>query len=108
MANAWYLDRLVSSASQRLEQAGALAQTGDWQRARDLTREACEDWEHHGLYFHTVLRHSDIDAIRVAFRMLDAYLELEEMDQYAAANAQLLEQLSLLIETERPTLENVL
>ena len=35
-------------------------------------------------------------------------LKLEEMDQYAAANAQLIAQLELLAEMEDPSLENVL
>ena len=39
---------------------------------------------------------------------VEEYLKLEEMDQYAAANAQLIAQLELLAEMEDPSLENVL
>ena len=36
------------------------------------------------------------------------YLDLEEMDQYAAANADLISQLELLSEMEQATVVNVL
>lgn len=36
------------------------------------------------------------------------YLDLEELDQYAAANADLVAQLELLSEMEQPSLVNIL
>ena len=48
------------------------------------------------------------DTVLLLFRSVEEYLKLEEMDQYAAANAQLIAQLELLAEMEDPSLENVL
>ena len=55
-----------------------------------------------------MLRHSDTDQVLRAFRAVLEYLELEELDQYAAANADLVAQLELLAEMEQATLVNVL
>ena len=41
-------------------------------------------------------------------RVVDEYLKLEEMDEYAAANAALIKQLELLAEVHQPSLMNVL
>ena len=54
------------------------------------------------------MRHSDTDQILRAFRSVLQYLEIQEMDQYTAANADLITQLELLSETEQAALVNVL
>ncbi len=108
LGNAWYAQRLTDSLAQRLEQAQALTQTGEWDRAEELTREVCRDWQDNHFYLHTVMRHSDTDQILRAFRAVLEYLELEEMDQYAAANADLVAQIQLLAEMEQASVVNVL
>ena len=50
----------------------------------------------------------DTDQILRTFRQVIQYLELEELDQYAAANADLVAQLELLSEMEQPSLVNIL
>ena len=54
------------------------------------------------------MRHSDTDQILRGFRCVLQYLTLQEMDQYAAANADLIAQIRLLSEMEQATLVNVL
>ena len=65
-------------------------------------------WQERSFWLHALLRHSDTDQVLLLFRSVEEYLKLEEMDQYAAANAQLIAQLELLAEMEDPSLENVL
>ena len=108
LGNAWYSNSLTSSLAQPLEMAQQLARQGQWQQARELTRQAYASWNAHHTYLHCVLRHSDTDQILRSFRSVMQYLELEEMDQYAAANADLISQLELLSEMEQATLVNVL
>ena len=108
LVNARYALSLTQSLAQPLEQAQQLAEEGDWTGARRLTRESYDRWNSRHFYLHSVLRHSDTDQILRSFRCVMQYLELEEMDQYAAANADLVSQLELLSEMEQATLVNVL
>ena len=108
LTNAWYSLSLTQRLSEPLKQAHQLARQQQWEQARDLTRQAYDSWNAHHTYLHCVLRHSDTDQILRSFRSVMQYLELEEMDQYAAANADLISQLELLSEMEQATLVNVL
>lgn len=101
-----FTDRLIdllTQAEQQVEQE-------DWSRGEALTRQALEDWERHDFYLHTIMRHEDIDAILTSFHEALAFLAGGEQQpaEYAAANARLITQLSLLMEGELPTLKNLL
>ena len=108
LTNAWYAQNVTDGMRQRLREAQTLAEQGDWSRAESLTRQAYEDWQGHRFYFHTTMRHSDTDQVLRDFRSVLEYLQLQEPDQYNAANADLMAQLELLAEMEQPTVENVL
>ena len=108
LGNAWYSHTLTQSLSQPLVEAQQLARQQQWEQARQLTRQAYDSWNAHHTYLHCVLRHSDTDQILRSFRCVMQYLDLEEMDQYAAANADLISQLELLSEMEQASLVNVL
>ena len=108
LANAWYAQSLTDSMREQLRLAQALTKQDDWDKAELLTRQAYEDWQKNHFYFHTAMRHSDTDQILRAFRSVLEYLELQEPDQYNAANADLMAQLELLAEMEQPSAANVL
>ena len=93
---------------QRLRQAQTLAGEENWNRAEGLTRQVYEDWQNHHFYFHTLMRHSDTDQVLRAFRQVLEYIQLQEPDQYNAANADLIAQLELLAEMEQASVVNVL
>ena len=103
-----YLAGLVGGYSHELTLAGELAQQGMWRQALEKTQTVFADWEERDFYMHVLLHHSDIDAIRLTFHEVQEYLKLAEPDQYTAANAKLVEQLQLLIESEQLTVKNVL
>ena len=108
LANAQYAQTLCAGLSGRLEQAHTLAKEEQWEQAQALTREVYQNWQSHTFYLHTVMRHSDTDQILRSFQAVLQYLELQEMDQYAAANADLVTQLRLLAEMEQASVDNVL
>ena len=108
LANAWYAQKITDDMGRRLERAQELAQGEDWGEAERITRQVFQDWEERHFYFHTLMRHSDTDEILRAFREVLEYLEVREIDQYRAANADLVAQLELLAEMEQATLVNVL
>ena len=108
LTNAWYAQNVTDGMRQRLREAQTLAEQGEWSRAESLTRQAYEDWQGRRFYFHPTMRHSDTDQVLRDFRSVLEYLQLQEPDQYNAANADLMAQLELLAEMEQPTVVNVL
>lgn len=108
LTNAWYAQKVTGDMGERLRQAQALAEQGEWNRSEALTRQVYEDWQGHHFYFHTLMRHSDTDQVLRAFRQVLEYLPLREPDQYNAANADLIAQLELLAEMEQASVVNVL
>ena len=108
LLNAWYSQKLTRDMIQDLQQARQAAQGEDWAEAERITLQAYERWNSRHFYLHVVMRHSDTDQILRAFRSVLQYLEIQEMDQYTAANADLTTQLELLSEMEQAALVNVL
>ncbi len=105
-----YLGRLTADLSGLLAQAQEQVERGDWAAADRLTRQSKEIWVEHEGYLHTTLRHTDIDAILVSFDEALAFLRAGERQsaEYAAVNARLITQIGLLLESELPTLTNLL
>lgn len=105
-----YLGRFTGELNGLLARAQEQVDGGDWEEAARLTRQAKGIWMDHEGYLHTTLRHADIDAILVSFDEALAFLEAGERQsaEYAAVNARLTTQIGLLLESELPTLTNVL
>lgn len=108
LGNSFYLNQLIDNYEQHLTSAHQSALQGSWDSAAQLTRQVEEDWQEHDFYLHVMLPHKDIDAIHLTFREVREYLELEETDQYTAANAKLMAQLGLLAEMEQLNIKNIL
>jgi hypothetical protein len=105
-----YLHHFTGDLNDLLHAAQEQVDQGDWDEASALTQQAMEQWERHSFYVHTTLRHEDIDAISVAFQETLAFLNGQEQQsaEYAASNVKLLTLLSLLLEGEHPSLQNLL
>lgn len=108
LGNALYLDGLADTVTQQLAAAEEMARRGAWPQADAITRECFSTWEERHNYLHIVSRHADTDAILQSFRAVMQYLDLEEMDQYAAENRELITKIELLAEMEQPDWLNVL
>ena len=107
LVNAWYSLTLTRSLIYR-RTPEVYCYPDQWEQARSITQEVYHSWNGHHFYLHVFLRHSDTDQILRTFRQVIQYLDLEELDQYAAANADLVAQLELLSEMEQPSLVNIL
>jgi len=108
LGNSWYLNNLISDFSHKLTSAHQLTSRDNWESARQLTEQVAGHWQEHDFYLHVMLPHRDIDDIHLTFQEVEEYLELEEADQYNAANAKLIAQLGLLAEMEQLNLKNIL
>lgn len=105
-----YLSRFTGELSDLLSRAQEQVEREDWEEADRLTRQAKEIWVEHEGYLHTTLRHTDIDAILISFDEALAFLRAGERQsaEYAAVNARLITQIGLLLESELPSLTNLL
>ena len=108
LVNARYVQGLSDQLVLQLIQAQELAREERWEQAQVVTHQVYDDWQDSHFYLHTVMKHADTDDILRGFRGVLRYLELREMDQYAAANTDLIARIELLAEMEQATLVNVL
>ena len=108
LVNASHIQTLSDHWVCQLEQAQRFVSAGEWELAQSLTHQTYEDWNRHHTYLHSALRHQDTDEISRGFRGVLRYLDIREVDQYTAANADLMTLLELLAEMEQPSLVNVL
>ena len=104
-----YIAGYLEHMAQSLDQAQALVEKDkDGDQARRLSEDVFSMWETHKFHLHATMNHQDTDQVLFSIQSVRQYLQLEELDQYVAANAQLAAQLRLLVELEQPTLENIL
>lgn len=108
LVNGRYVKNLTDDMIYQLTCAQQMTQRQQWNTAVQMTQSAYDNWQSHHSYLHIVMRHSDTDQIYRAFRAVMQYLQIQETDQYLAANADLIAQLGLLAEMEQPSLVNVL
>lgn len=102
------LNALTDDLGGQLRRAETLAESGEWDKAAEVTREASEQWNGRAFYLHVTLDHRTADDIAVGFAETLEFLEWQEAGEYSAANARLMEQLELLGQVEWPNLENLL
>lgn len=93
----------------QLEQVEVCIRHSRWTDAGELVDQVFQQWEERAFYLHTMLRHTEIDAIRSSLMEARAYLDSrEDVAECLAVTARLINQLELLLEAELPTLKNLL
>ena len=107
LVNARHMDNLTASLTDALQAAETMARRGSWEQAEVITRQCLEDWNGSHAYLHIVCRHADTDQILISFHRTLQHIQLEEMDEYAAENRELMTKIGLLAEMEQPDLMNV-
>lgn len=108
LINNWYLGRLTGEFTDTLSLAQQNAELGDWGTAAELTDQVQQQWHDAETYLYIVLRHDETDAVGAGLREVRQLLEWEEMAEYSAANASLVEDIRLLAEMETFSLKNLL
>lgn len=104
----WRLWELTDELTATLEQAEALAEDEEWERAENLTQQAREHWDRQDLHLHVTLDHAVVDEIDAGFSEVLEFLRCQESGEYSAANARLVTELKLLGEMELPLPQNLL
>ena len=99
---------VTGSITNRLDRAEAVVEQGDWEQARQLTREALEEWESVDTWFAIMLQVGDTDEVTTGFQEVMGFLQYEETAEYDSANGTLVEKVKHLYETERLSWTNLL
>ena len=92
----------------QVEQADALAQAEDWNRAVEILADSYADWSGKQTYLHIVTEHDAVDDAEAMYRRALAFAATRELTEFRAELADLRDQLRLLAEMERLNVKNVL
>lgn len=106
--NVSYLGRFTTEIADILSQAQEKADSGDWDSAEALTKQAETRWESRQAYLYTTLLHSDTNEIYMGFHEVLEFIGKREDGEYAASNARLISKLSLIHKMDQLSLENIL
>lgn len=94
--------------SAQLQQAAQLISTENWDAIEHTLQSSYDDWHANQTYLHIVLEHDTIDDADAMYRRAFAFTKAQEPKELQAELADLQDQLGLLVEMERLSLENIL
>lgn len=92
----------------QLQQADALAQAEAWPDTMKALTESYLDWSAHQVYLRIVSSHDAIDDAEAMYRRSLAFAATREPNEFRAEISDLRDQLRLLAEMERFTVQNIL
>lgn len=92
----------------QVDEANRMAQAGDWTEAAEILTAAYDDWSQQQTYLHTVTQHDAVDDAEAMYQRAMAFAACREVSEFRAEAADLQDQLRLLAEMERFSLENIL
>lgn len=85
----WYMGETHEDIAERLEAAGTLALSGDWEGAQRLCRRARQDWQRSWHLSAALTDHAPMEEIDSLLSQLNVYERQREELSYAALCAQL-------------------
>ena len=91
-----------------LEQADREGRLENWNSARDQMDQIYEDWQSSQTFFHIIMDHEELDHAEELFAGAFAVCREEDDADFHQLLAQLMEQLSLLSETQQTSIKNIL
>ncbi len=102
------ITELTGEVCSLLDEAQVRAESGDWDRALELTETAGDLWKSKESYLYVTIVHADTDRIHLGFSETVEFIRLKEPGEYSAANARLMTYLYLIGEMDRFTIQNIL
>ena len=91
-----------------LERSIRQAEEEQYTAAAESLRQAKQLWEGRETVLGTFLHHEEVDEILALFAQLEAFIKLEDLDDYLAACGELTARLEHVRRMELPTVENVM
>ena len=81
----WAMERIHEPVARDLITAGEYALAGDWEQARQLSRQAKEAWEKHEKLRACFADHEPMEEIDACFARLEVFCRMKEAAAFAAA-----------------------
>jgi hypothetical protein len=94
--------------SEQLQQAVQLIPSENWDAIDHILNNSYNDWHRRQTYLHIVLEHDTIDDADAMYRRAFAFVKAQDPKELQAELADLQDQLGLLVEMEKISLENIL
>ncbi|MFQ6938014.1 MAG: DUF4363 family protein [Oscillospiraceae bacterium] len=91
-----------------LERSIRQAEEEQYTAASESLRQAKQLWEGRETVLGIFLHHEEVDEILALFAQLEAFIKLEDLDDYLAACGELTARLEHVRRMELPTVENVM
>lgn len=91
-----------------LERSIRQAEEEQYTAAAESLRQAKQLWEGRETVLGIFLHHEEVDEILALFAQLEAFIKLEDLDDYLAACGELTARLEHVRRMELPTVENVM
>ena len=91
-----------------LERSIRQAEEEQYTAAAESLRQAKQLWEGRETVLGILLHHEEVDEILALFAQLEAFIKLEDLDDYLAACGELTARLEHVRRMELPTVENVM
>ena len=108
LANSHYVASQVDSWLDLLEQVDIAADNEDWDTVMSTAQQAYTSWSHCQFYFHTVIRHEELDQAESLFLQLLVVCDEQDAAEARLHLADLRSQLRLLAEMEALSIPNIL
>lgn len=106
--NSTKIQKNTARWSEQLQQAVQLIPSENWAAIERTLQISYDSWHSAEPYLRIVLEHDPIDDAVAMYRRAFAFIQAQEPKELQAELADLQDQLGLLGETERLTLENIL
>lgn len=106
--NSTKIQKNTARWSEQLQQAVQLIPSENWAAIERTLQISYDSWHSAEPYLRIVLEHDPIDDTVAMYRRAFAFIQAQEPKELQAELADLQDQLGLLGETERLTLENIL
>lgn len=89
LGTSFLMAQMHQSAAQALEEASALALSGQMEQAVSLAEDAYQQWDRHWKFTASVADHAPMDDVDQLFAEMTVYAQAEEREHFAACCAQL-------------------
>lgn len=104
----WYVDGWTEETIALLEGASEAGLQEDWDAAGEALAQATQVWEARQDFFHTILKHDELDEAESLLAGAEAACREEDQEEFHILLAQLASQLEHLAETQAVNLRNIL
>lgn len=103
-----YVDQRTEETVALLERASEAGLQEDWEAAAESLTQASSVWEARQNFFHTILKHDELDEAESLFAGAEAACRETDQEEFHILLAQLVSQLEHLAETQAVNLRNIL